>query len=230
MDIPQAKEKDSCCERCYDDLLEVMEANLMARAEQRALALEREARKRAMDIITEAREEAARLKQKAEDEGFREGCQGGLNAGQEKARQMIEEAQMLLVRAQEEKERLLGEVEPQALQLAFAVARHILRREVVGSPEAVAELLKAAAKKIPDGEAVLIEVAPGEAPVWTKAGTLLQEAMDDRQFQIAESAKVPPGEFMLSSEVGTVDARLEPQLEVCRTHLLGEDAYAVPGS
>lgn len=52
--------------------------------------------------------------------------------------------------------------------------------------------------------------------------------MPDRPFQVMESANVPPGEFMLSSEVGTVDARLQSQLEVCRTHLLGEDVYAVP--
>ncbi len=82
---------------------------------------------------------------------------------------MIKEAKALVVEAQEEKNRLLAQVEPQALQLAFALAERILHREVTRSPEAVAELLTAAADKLPEGEAVVLEVAPGgEGSKWTK--------------------------------------------------------------
>ena len=68
---------------------------------------------------------------------------------------------------------------------------------------------------------MVVEVALGEKQLWHEAEETLRAAMSDRPFEIAENATVPPAEFMLSSAVGTVDARLQPQLEVCRTHLLG---------
>lgn len=220
--------KEQLCERCRQELAEIMEANMLATAKLRIAELERAARKRSTDIINHARKQAAKLKEEAQDQGRQEGYQAGYNAAQEEAQQLIKEAKALVVEAQEEKNRLLAQVEPQALQLAFALAERILHREVTRSPEAVAELLTAAADKLPEGEAVVLEVAPGEGSKWTKKQNLLQEAMPDRPFQVMESANVPPGEFMLSSKVGTVDARLQSQLEVCRTHLLGEDVYAVP--
>ncbi|HHT71640.1 MAG TPA: hypothetical protein GX016_08760 [Firmicutes bacterium] len=221
--IARLETKDRRCERCLKDMVKVMETNLLAAAKHRAVILERESKKRAEDIMTKARQQAAQLRQEATDKGHREGYQAGFEAGQETARELVDEARELLAKAREEKARLLTEAEPEALELAFQLAGKILRREVTKSPEALAELLKAAADKLPQGEPVVVEVAPGEKQLWHEAEETLRAAMSDRPFEIAENATVPPAEFMLSSAVGTVDARLQPQLEVCRTHLLGED-------
>ena len=135
---------------------------------------------------------------------------------------------MLTMQAEDERATILAELRPQALELAFAMAERILRREVARSPQAVTELLKAAVDKLPEGENVTIEVAPGMAAAWKGAEGLVQEVMGDRPYRVVESTHVPTGEFVLSSEVGSVDARLQPQLEICRQHLLGEDVNAMP--
>ena len=219
---------DRRCRRCQAELAAVMENNVLAVAQFKVTALEQAARQRAADIIAEAQKEAAELQDQAQDEGYRAGYEAGYGAGQKEAEQLKDEAEMLVTQAESERASLLAEVKPQALELAFAMAERILRREVARSPQTVTELLKAAADKLPEGEAVTVEVATSTAAAWTDAQGLVQEVMGDRPYEIIESVHVPTGEFVLSSQVGTVDARLQPQLEICRRRLLGEDVNAVP--
>ena len=217
---------DERCRSCRAELAAILENNVLAAAKFRASALEQAARQRAADIIARAQKDAAALKDQAKDEGYRAGYEAGYGTGQNEAEQLKDQAKMLVAEAESERAGLLAEVRPQALELAFAIAARILRREVARSPQTVAELLQAAVDKLPEGEAVTVEVAPGTAAVWTDAKGLVQEVMGDRSYEVVESAHVPTGEFVLSSPVGTVDTRLEPQLQICRQHLLEEDVNA----
>lgn len=216
------------CQYCQERLAAVVEKNIVAAAKLKASALEQAARQRALSIIDQAQEEVARIKDQAKEEGYRIGYEAGYKTGQAEAEQLKEEAKALVIEAENERAAMLAEVKPQALELAFAVAERILRREVARSPQMVTELLKAGVDKLPEGKKVTVEVAPGMAAAWRDADALVQEAMGDRPYEVVESSHIPPGEFVLSSEAGTVDARLQPQLEVCRQHLLGEDINVIP--
>ncbi len=56
--------KEQLCERCRQELAEIMEANMLATAKLRIAELERAARKRSTDIINHARKQAAKLKRR----------------------------------------------------------------------------------------------------------------------------------------------------------------------
>ncbi|NMA55638.1 MAG: hypothetical protein GX952_06915 [Firmicutes bacterium] len=221
--VPSAADLNLDLERRLANVAKVMKTNLLEAAEHRAAILEQKGKEQAAKILAAARQEAEHLKQQAENEGYEKGYQAGYQAGQEKANQLIVEAKKTVQEAQAEKARLLAQTEPEALELAFELAEKILRRELTRSATVPAQLLQAAAGKLPTAEPVIIEVAPGEKQRWLDAEEMLRSALADRPFKIAENPAVPPAEFMLSSKIGTVDARLKPQLEACRAHILGDN-------
>ncbi|MGI6129413.1 MAG: FliH/SctL family protein [bacterium] len=219
---------NSRCRRCQAHLATIMKDNILAATKFKVAALEKAARKCAEDIITQAELEAADIKEQAKAEGYRSGYDTGYDVGRNEAERLKEQAKLLIVQAESERANMLAEVRPQVLELALAIAERILRRELAESPYTTIELLKAAVDKLPDGEAVTVEVSPGMATAWLDAEEMVQEAMGDRSYRIIESPYVPTGEFLLSSEVGNVDARLQPQLDICRRQLLEENADALP--
>lgn len=220
-DDQEDKGATSRCAECRGELFAVLESTLLAAARLRAAAIEREAQRRAEALLAAARREAEDLRAQAEAAGREEGYRAGYAAGQQAAAQLLEEARAEREEARKEHAALLAAVEPEALELALALARRILHREVRVGPADARELLAAAAAKLPTGEAVTVEIAVGERAAWEAERELVEQALGDRPYTLAESANVPPGEFLLRSEMGTVDARLDSQLEACRAQLTG---------
>jgi flagellar assembly protein FliH len=217
------KKKVGNSEQHRAQIIQVMRSNLLATTKQKIAMLECESQKQAEKIINMALEEAKQLHEEAKSKGYEEGYQRGFEAGHKEAEVLITKAQTVLSEAKEEKNRLLAQVEPEALQLAFLLAEKILRHELTKGPETLAQLVEASARKFPKGEPVVLQIAPGELERWREAEDVLHAAMPQRQFEIVENDAVPPAEFMLSSAMGTVDARIQPQLEVLYAHLLGDD-------
>lgn len=217
--VPEKEEEASgtstACRECRARLMAVLESNLLSAARLRAAALEKEAAQRAEALLEEARRQAEEIKAAAKAAGHKEGYQAGYAEGRAAAENLVREAQASREQAAKEREALWAALEPQAIELAFTLARLILRREVRRAPEDVEELLAAAAGKLPNGAAVTIEVAPGELSAWEAARAQVETALGDRPYVLAENANVPPGQFLLSSEMGTVDARFESQLAAC---------------
>jgi len=218
----------AACSECRAQLMAVLESNLLAAARLRAAALEKEAAQRAEALLNEARRQAEEIKAAAKAAGHKEGYQAGYAEGRAAAEKLIREAQACREEAEKERQALWAALEPQAVELAFTLARLILRREVRRAPEDVEELLAAAAGKLPAGTPVTVEVAPGERPAWEAARARVETALGDRPYVLVENANVPPGQFQLTSEMGTVDARFESQLAACAKEVqaIGETGHA----
>ncbi|MDK2960745.1 MAG: flagellar assembly protein FliH [Bacillota bacterium] len=218
----------AACSECRARLMAVLESNLLAAARLRAAAVEKEAAQRAEALLEEARRQAEEIKAAAKAAGHKEGFQAGYAEGREAAENLVREAQACREEAEREREALWAALQPQAIELAFTLARLILRREVRRAPEDVEELLAAAAGKLPAGAAVTVEIAPGERQAWEVARAQIEKALGDRPYVLVESANVPPGQFLITSEMGTVDARFESQLAACAKEVraVGEMGHA----
>lgn len=210
-------------EKPYQSILaSVLGDNLLAATKLKAAALERAAHQKADDIIKIANQKSTTIKEKAKAMGYRVGYEAGYDEGQKKSDQLHQEAVELMEQAQSKYSQTMEEIRPQVLELALSLAERILRQELAFSPYSAIQLLKDAADKLPTGVAVSVQIAPGTSSLWEDAQDVMQEALGNRSFTILENPHVPKGEFLLSSEMGNVDARIKPQLDVFRTEFIGE--------
>jgi flagellar assembly protein FliH len=152
---------------------------------------------------------AARL-QAEKEQAYRQ----GEAAGRQAALQRLEGDFQQLARAVEEaagyKPRLRAQAETDVVQLALAIARRILRRELQVDPEAILGLAKAALERVSLREVTEIRVAPAHVePLTLHLGRLgAPEAI-----QVLADPALEPGALLLATRSGLADASAHTQLE-----------------
>ncbi len=159
--------------------------------------------------------EAAEARHRAELESARqEAFQKGLEEGRRQAASHYDAALGRLARALEEiaglKPRLRAEVEREAVDLALAIARRVLRRELHVDPEAVVGLAKAAFEKAALREVTAVRLHPAHAAaVRSHLGRIgAPQAID-----ILEDPSLEPGAVIVETVRGSIDASISSQLE-----------------
>lgn len=104
-------------------------------------------------------------------------------------------------------------VESSLADVAIAVARRILRRELSLSPEDVVPMVAALIKEIRPGGGVRILANPGDAVFLAGGMEELQAALDMQQsLEVIPDPRVEPGGVVIESPEGVWDAGVETQL------------------
>lgn len=165
-------------------------------------------------ILAEARAEAE-LKVR---EAFAEGTRRGIEAGKTQFKESVGESAETLRKVgevlQEERQAFLDSLEPQVVELAFSIARRILRREAQVSPEVVQTTVRAALEQVLDQEHVVIHVNPGDLEVIRgHRVTLLDDFDGIHRLDVVPDEAVESGGCVAESGQLHVDARLDAQLE-----------------
>ncbi len=176
------------------------------------------AREQAEAIIADARAEAARIKEVARLDGFelgqREGYEEGMVRAEADAENMRREAAQLVEAAKEEAARVVAGAEPKIMQIALAVARKVIKREVAADPEIVLGNVREALRRIGRDDSVTIRTSPIEVSVVHEARRdLAREFEGIDEILVEEDPSVGPGGCVVSTGRGTVDARIETQIE-----------------
>ncbi len=142
-------------------------------------------------------------------QAFQEGYQAGAKAAekrlaQESARKLAE-----LGRVFDEvagyKTALRAEAEQELVDLAFAIARRIVRRELGVDPTAVGALVKTCMQDFPTVAVQKVLVHPDDLP-------LVREALGG-EVEAAPDASIARGGAVLETDQGRLDARIDAQLE-----------------
>lgn len=120
-------------------------------AEERIAELDRAAKQR----VDEAREQ-----------GFREGEAAAKSRAEEQVRVAIERLAESVARVEEHRDRLRGQVEADAVRLAIAIARRVLRRELTVDPAAIQGLVSAALEKLQSQEKFTVRINPDHVPAF----------------------------------------------------------------
>jgi flagellar assembly protein FliH len=146
-------------------------------------------------------------------EAFRQGHQEGERAGEERAAAQYRDAIAGLGRSVLQvatlKPRLRAEAERDLVELAFAIARRILRREVSVDPTAVVGLIRGCLDQYSRAEISRLQVHPQDLAAVT-------EFFDQNpapQLEVVADPKVSPGGAVFQTTRGVLDARFETQLE-----------------
>lgn len=174
----------------------------------------------AKEIVARARQEAARIRsdagetiQRAKTEreserqkGFDEGYQEGLGRLTER-----------ILDAEGTKEKILAEAEPQIIRMVMDIAEKVIGRQI--EKGAVVDVVKKSiAQSV--GRKIVVRIHPSDVPTVKEREKELMIGLEQNQsVSVKEDEEIPPGGCIVETEMGTVDARLETQIQAIKKAL-----------
>ncbi len=178
--------------------------------------------KQAQDIIEKAKQDASFIKRKAKElylqveekselakkEGFEKGRQEGLS-------QVTE--QLMLI--QQKNQKLLKHIEKESLSLVYEIANRLIGDALKNSDDAIVGLVRQALQSSMGNELTLFVNPDDFEKIKQHEHKLLSTLHTAQSMSIKPSERVKSGGCMVESELGTIDAQLDWQLEAIRKAL-----------
>lgn len=155
------------------------------------------------------------------ERGYHEGYTKGLAQGETEIRQKAEAFQALIHSLDTPFEELDEEVIEQTAQLAMAIARQIIRRELHADPGQVVAVVRDALKALPVmARKIRVFLHPDDA-VLVREVLSLHDDDDSQTWRIVEDPLLSRGGCKINSENSTIDASIEMRLQRVITGIMG---------
>jgi len=175
--------------------------------------------KKTVELVSE--EELQAIKDKAYSEAYEKGHKEGLSA----AAAEIEEKQQLLCKMIEQLAYPLqqcGEkTEQELLELAFAISRQIVRRELKQDPTQLISIIRDALTQLPVGaKNIQILLHPDDAAIVKEVLSIDTNSSDSR-WQLVEEPSMEKGGCLLKTDNSNVNASVDRQIAVLFSQIAG---------
>jgi flagellar assembly protein FliH len=167
-------------------------------------------------------EHAARLQALERDafaRGFAQGERAGAEAAAERGKAMLRRLAETLEELAGLRARIIHETERQVVQLALAIARKVIHREVSIDHDLLAAIARVALDRLGESTQVVVRLNPDDHAVAAGAGA---SAWPVGHVTVVADPRVPPGGCRVESELGVVDAGVDAQITEIARALLGE--------
>ncbi len=170
-------------------------------------------------------EESNRLYSKSKEEGYQEGYQFGLSEGTKEAHNLyndyIDHASSIIKQAEVDRRKRIEQTEPFLVELSVEIARKIIRHELNFDQQLLLQMVKETLKLSSELKEVTLAVHPDDYD-------LIRSRMDELKSLISSQANlillpdhsVTSGGCMVRTSLGTLDARVDTQLEEIKVVLL----------
>jgi flagellar biosynthesis/type III secretory pathway protein FliH len=160
-------------------------------------------------------------------DGERNGYEQGERAGNEAARKELASLMRGLKHLLEELEGLRRReargFEKELVELALAVARKVVGREVAAQPEGVAHLLRDALGRIEHAGPLTIRMNPRDLELLTGGqAQVLDGLTDSGRVRFEADASLSAGGCVIESDAGDIDARVEQRFRIVEEALREE--------
>ncbi len=198
-------------------------SHLLASTQERAEEILAQAEADARDITVSAECQSAEAMQEASEIGLAQGRDRGYTAGlaqaQAENRDQASRLQALAQRAEQEQLRQLAGLETQLVDLALAIARKIIGAELATQPALILEIVARAIEEAHGSGQHAIRLHPSD--VQLVRPYLPQAALEagGREWEVRPDDTLSPGDCLIETAFGIVDATIETQLSEL-THLL----------
>jgi flagellar assembly protein FliH len=178
-------------------------------------------------------EELEGIEREAWDKGFGDGRQAGL----EVARRQEEAGLAEIERRTRQLASILDfmakpladldvQVQRQLAELAGAIARHVVRRELKTNPEQIIAVIRDTVSLLPmTAREVRVHLHPEDARL---VRTRLAEAASERAWTIMEDPMLTQGGCRVTSEDSSIDAQLEQRVGAAIAAVLGDERGGAP--
>lgn len=166
-------------------------------------------------------EEIQSIREQARQEGFEQGREEGIAAGQ---KEIMERTQTLanLIEQLGEPVKTCGEKTQQALlQLAFAISRQIIRRELKQDPTQLIAIIREALKLLPVGSSDIVISLHPEDEAFVSSALSVSSDSEKNNWKIVSNPSIERGSCLVDTENSTVDASIDKQIAVLFSQMVG---------
>lgn len=197
-------------------------AQMLRQAKIESEIVKQEAKAAADKVMEVARGRAGQIEDEARQQGYTAGVEEGRRAGAEQIRQ---EQHQILVDGNAAAEKTLAEArefcrdyvtgaENTIAEMVMRIADKVLPQHFIDVPQLIMPLVREAIQKVKDQPHVLVRVAPEAYEMLMMAQSELQSQLEGSgTLEIKSDEAMEPGDCVLESTNGLVDAGLSAQLE-----------------
>jgi len=175
------------------------------------------------EVKKQAEEKIKIAEKSAHDKGFSEGLKDGINRGKKELSLTAESVAKLIVELKTMKKQLMEGSEKEIIDLAFLIAGKVIHKEVSTGREVILSVLKDAMDGIQERSDVRVRLNPGDYRHIMEAKPDFFEKYSD--IIIEKDEKIGQGGAMIETNSGTVDARLDQQLNKIMESLCDEHRF-----
>jgi flagellar assembly protein FliH len=163
----------------------------------------------------------AALERDAFVKGFAQGERAGAEAAAERGEAMLRRLTETIEELTTLRATMIRQTERQMVQLALALARRIVHREVSLDQDLVIAMARVALDRLGESARVTVRLHPDEF-----AATAAARAAEwtGSTVEVLADTRVPRGGCRVESEFGTMEAGVDAQMQELARALLGEDA------
>jgi flagellar assembly protein FliH len=155
--------------------------------------------------------------------GFAEGQRTAAAAAQQELAGLSKKLAATLDDLMRVRTQMIRHTEKQMVQLALAVARRVVHREVSLDPQVLLTMMRLALERVSDAARVTVRLHPADHQSVTAA---LDGTTTSDQVTLAADGRVPRGGCKVETEYGDVDAGVDAQIQEIARALLGGDGSA----
>lgn len=199
---------------------------LLRNAQTESQVLRQEAQNECDRLREETEQECEELKEEARKQGHQEGFAAGEAEGREKAQKDMEaqiqaanqKAEKTLRDAKAATVDYLAQAEDDVTRIALAVVEKILPQHFIDVPQVILPLVQKALQKVKDQKEIAIHVAPAVYDLVLMARDELRSQLvgAGADLSIVSDESLVPGDCVIETPNGSVDARLQTQIELIR--------------
>lgn len=221
IDVAQVKKQ------AEDIILETeqMVKDLLGTAKQEAEKIIKVAREKSDSLIREGQEQVEAIKEQGLKEGMEAGFAEGMKRAEKEFRSTIDEAKKILQDALEERERIIIEAEDEIIQLSINIAQKIIGQEVNSDRALILKMVEKAFEKVRDREEISLRVNPDNLDAVLEAKEkIISSTQGINKMKVLADPEITAGGCVIETSNGTVDARVERQLQEIEQSLLEVNA------
>ena len=203
---------------------------LVKEAEKQAALLKQEGQAEYDRLMEEARAEIEAEKEEARSRGYEEGLKQGREDGEKEIRQSLQDelnaanarAEKTLRDAEEATFDYLQKAEDDVVAIAMGVVEKVLPQHFIDVPQMVLPLVREAILKVNDQKRLVVSVPPASYDFVLMARDELRQILTagDAVLEIHADEALKPGDCLVETPNGSVDARLATQMELIRQAVL----------
>lgn len=166
-------------------------------------------------------EELADIKENARQEGIKVGREEGLKVAQEEVTNQLTMLNLLMTKLAEPITECKEQTQRQLLELSFAIARQIVRRELRQDPTQIIAVIREALKLLPSSaKQITISLHPEDAAKVKEALSIGDLSKSD-SWQIKSDPSVEHGGCQVDTENSKIDASIDKQIAVLFSRIVG---------